>query len=55
MISLAHQCVFVHIPKCAGQSVETAFLNETSLAWKQRAVCCFDQKKCLILKERLRN
>ena len=38
MISLFHQCVFVHIPKCAGQSVETAFLNELNLTWKQRAV-----------------
>ena len=38
MISLAHQCVFVHIPKCAGQSVETAFLNDLKLTWKQRAV-----------------
>lgn len=38
MISLSHQCVFVHIPKCAGQSVETAFLRELNLTWKDRAV-----------------
>ena len=44
MISLSHQCVFVHIPKCAGQSVETAFLNEMNLTWKQRAVLLLRSK-----------
>ncbi len=35
MISLAHRTLFVHIPKCAGQSVEQAFLHDidSSLTW----------------------
>lgn len=38
MISNQHRCVFVHIPKCAGQSVETAFLEDLGLTWETRAV-----------------
>ncbi len=37
MISHFHRTVFVHIPKCAGQSVETAFLDELGLSWETRA------------------
>lgn len=37
MISSHHQCVFIHIPKCGGQSVEQAFLDDLGLSWKQRA------------------
>lgn len=36
MISHEHRTIFVHIPKCGGQSVETAFLNDLSLSWNQR-------------------
>ena len=25
MISHKHKCIFIHIPKCAGSSIETAF------------------------------
>lgn len=38
MISHKHHCVFVHIPKCAGQSIETAFLEDLGLDWETRAV-----------------
>lgn len=37
MISHHHRCVFVHIPKCGGQSVETMFLRDLGLTWEQRA------------------
>lgn len=36
MISPHHQCIFVHIPKCGGQSIETAFLDQLGLTWEQR-------------------
>ena len=37
MISHHHRTVFVHIPKCGGQSVETAFLTDIGLDWETRA------------------
>lgn len=37
MISHPHKTVFVHIPKCGGQSIEAAFLKDLGLNWKQRA------------------
>lgn len=37
MISHEHRTVFVHIPKTAGQSVETVFLDDLGLAWRDRA------------------
>lgn len=37
MISHHHKAIFVHIPKCAGQSIETAFLDDLGLSWKNRA------------------
>lgn len=37
MISHPHRCIFVHIPKCGGQSVETMFLRDLGLTWEQRA------------------
>lgn len=37
MISVCHRTIFVHIPKCAGQSVETAFLTDNGLTWETRA------------------
>ncbi|HEX2595616.1 MAG TPA: sulfotransferase family 2 domain-containing protein [Luteimonas sp.] len=37
MISHHDHCVFVHVPKTAGQSVETFFLKRVGLTWEQRA------------------
>lgn len=37
MISHKFRTVFVHIPKTAGQSIETAFLNAHGLTWETRA------------------
>ena len=37
MISHHDKCVFVHIPKCAGQSIEAFFLDRIGLDWKRRA------------------
>lgn len=37
MISHQHKTVFVHIPKCGGQSIEFAFLNDLGLRWRERA------------------
>jgi Sulfotransferase family len=37
MICKKHNCIFVHIPKAAGQSIEHVFLKLNNLAWKARA------------------
>ena len=37
MISHHHKCIFVHIPKNAGQSIENVFLNLLDLDWETRA------------------
>ncbi len=37
MISHHDRCVFVHIPKCAGQSIEMFFLARVGLDWERRA------------------
>ena len=37
MISHQHKCIFVHIPKTAGQSIEHAFLDLHGLTWEKRA------------------
>lgn len=37
MISHHDRCVFVHVPKCAGQSVEMFFLKRAGLDWETRA------------------
>ena len=37
MISDKYNCVFVHIPKTAGQSIEHFFLDLHGLSWKNRA------------------
>ena len=37
MISHHDKCVFVHIPKCAGQSIEMFFLRRAGLDWATRA------------------
>ena len=35
MISIHHKTIFVHIPKCAGQSVEAAFCADLGLDWER--------------------
>ncbi|MDO6745689.1 sulfotransferase family 2 domain-containing protein [Gilvimarinus sp. 1_MG-2023] len=37
MISNKYKCIFVHIPKVAGQSIEHFFLNHHNLSWEERA------------------
>lgn len=37
MLSHHHRTIFVHVPKCAGQSVESAFLEDLDLTWEMRA------------------
>jgi hypothetical protein len=37
VISHQDKCVFVHIPKCAGQSIEMFFLRRAGLDWSTRA------------------
>lgn len=37
MISHHHKCIFVHIPRTAGQSVEHFFLDLLGLDWRRRA------------------
>lgn len=37
MLSHHHKTIFVHIPKCAGQSIEMAFLADIGLTWATRA------------------
>lgn len=37
VISHSHKTVFVHVPKCGGQSIETAFLTDLGLDWDTRA------------------
>ncbi len=47
MISFRHNAIFVHIPKCAGQSVEAAFLHDISpsLDWDRHRhlLACFEK------------
>ena len=37
MISEKFETIFVHIPKTAGQSIETVFLSAQGLSWERRA------------------
>lgn len=37
MLSHHHRTIFIHVPKCAGQSVESAFLADLGLTWETRA------------------
>lgn len=37
MICHHYRCLFVHIPKTAGQSIEHAFLGQLGLSWQTRA------------------
>jgi hypothetical protein len=36
MISTFDKCIFIHIPKTAGQSIESVFLSRAGLTWAQR-------------------
>ena len=36
MISDKYKCIFVHIPKVAGQSIEHVFLDLHGLTWETR-------------------
>lgn len=37
MISEKYECIFIHIPKTAGQSIEHFFLNLHGLSWEERS------------------
>ena len=37
MLSQKYKCIFVHIPKAAGQSVERVFLELHGLSWEMRS------------------
>ena len=37
MISHQDNCLFVHIPKAAGQSIESVFVERAGLTWQKRA------------------
>lgn len=45
MISTQHKTIFVHIPKVAGQSIETLFLEDLGLDWEQRGELLMRKKK----------
>ena len=46
MLSHHHKTIFVHIPKCAGQSVEIAFLRDIGLSWQTRAPLLLRPNDC---------
>ena len=45
MISPKHKTIFVHIPKVAGQSIETLFLDDLGLTWENREELLLRRKK----------
>ncbi|GAB5400730.1 MAG: sulfotransferase family 2 domain-containing protein [Aureisphaera sp.] len=45
MISKQHKVIFVHVPKVAGQSIETMFLNELGLDWEGRGSLLLRKKE----------
>jgi len=47
MISNTHRTIFVHIPKVAGQSIETMFLNDLNLDWSERSKLLLRKKRFL--------
>ncbi|WP_024611175.1 sulfotransferase family 2 domain-containing protein [Pseudoalteromonas sp. TB64] len=49
MISKFDNCLFVHVPKVAGQSVESVFLKRAGLSWHQRDAFLLKQNKQLKL------
>jgi hypothetical protein len=46
MICHDYKCIFIHIPKVAGQSIETIFLNLLGLTWKTRAPLLLRKNDC---------
>ena len=47
MISNKHKTIFIHIPKVAGQSIESIFLEDLGLSWETR--------DALLLRKKTRN
>ena len=45
MISSKHHTIFVHIPKVAGQSIETIFLKDLGLDWNSREELLLRKKR----------
>ena len=45
MISIKHKTIFIHIPKCAGQSIEYLFLKDLGINWDQRINLLLRSKK----------
>ena len=45
MISSKHHTIFVHIPKVAGQSIESIFLKDLGLSWNTRKELLLRTKK----------
>ena len=45
MISIKHKIIFIHIPKCAGQSIETMFLKDLALDWEERGQLLLRRKR----------
>ena len=45
MISSQYQCIFIHIPKSAGQSIEHLFLKLHGLTWKSRSQLLLRENK----------
>ena len=45
MISVKHKVIFIHIHKCAGQSIENMFLKDLGLNWEERYPLLLRPKK----------
>ncbi len=45
MISSKHKTIFVHVPKVAGQSIETVFLKDLGLDWNSRRELLLRRRK----------
>lgn len=46
MICHHYRCIFVHIPKCGGKSIEHIFLNALGLDWATRAPLLLRHNDC---------